>query len=108
MPALFISTMRTVVPMIAGWLLTLLVKTGITLDSDTVTYAVTFAAVLVYYLLFRGLEVIGTRLRGTRLQTLAGVLLGWARPPSYPHADGDLPPLSSGYGTAGSSSTLDR
>jgi hypothetical protein len=108
MPALFISTMRTVVPLIAGWLLTLLVKTGITLDSSTVTYAVTFAAVIVYYLLFRGLEVIGTRLHGTKLQTIAGVLLGWARPPSYPNVDGDLPPLSSGYSPAGRSSSHDQ
>jgi len=96
MPALFISTMRTVVPFVAGWLLTLLVKAGITINSQSVTYVVTFVLVVAYYLVFRVLEVIGTRLRGTKLQTFAGVLLGWARPPQYPSIDAALPPLT-GY-----------
>ena len=93
MPALFISVMRTGVPLVAGWLLTLAVKAGVTIDSDAVTYAVTVALVLVYYVAFRLLEVLGTRLRGTALQKFAGILLGWARPPQYPDAGGSLPPL---------------
>ena len=72
MPALFISVMRTGVPLVAGWLLTLAVKAGVTIDSDAVTYAVTVALVLVYYVAFRLLEVLGTRLRGTALQKFAG------------------------------------
>jgi hypothetical protein len=91
--------MRTVVPLIAGWLLTLAFKAGVTIDSDKVTGAVTIALVLAYYLVFRLLEVLGTRLRGTKLQKAAGFLLGWARPPAYPSADDDLPPLT----TAGDS-----
>jgi hypothetical protein len=74
----------------------------VTIDSDKVTDAVTLALVLVYYGVFRLLEWFGTRLRGTALQTVAGFLLGWARPPAYPKADGDLPPLTGNY--AGTSS----
>ncbi|MFR0354181.1 hypothetical protein [Streptomyces sediminimaris] len=96
MPALFISVIRTAVPLVAGWLLTLFVKAGITISSQTVTYAVTFALVIVYYALFRLLEILGTKLRGSKLQTLAGMFLGWARPPEYPNIDDDLPPLT-GY-----------
>ncbi|MDX5566904.1 hypothetical protein PYK79_31730 [Streptomyces sp. ID05-04B] len=94
LPSLFISVMRTGVPLVAGWLLTLAVKAGVSIDSGSVTYAVTVALVLVYYGAFRLLELLGTRLRGSGLQKFAGFLLGWARPPQYPHADGDLPPLT--------------
>ncbi|MEU1496041.1 hypothetical protein [Streptomyces sp. NPDC005732] len=94
MPPLFISTMRTVVPLVAGWLLTLVVRAGITIDSTTVVSAVTVAAVLAYYLIFRVLELIGTKLRGTALQWAAGIFLGWARPPAYPNTDPlPLPPV---------------
>ncbi|MFF3891406.1 hypothetical protein [Streptomyces sp. NPDC001914] len=100
MPAsLFPSIMRTVVPLIAGWLLTLAVKAGVTITSDTVTAAVTVAVVLAYYLLFRMLEFLGTKLRGTVLQKAAGFFLGWARPPAYPSADDALPPLTGTYRT---------
>ncbi|MFJ1650117.1 hypothetical protein ACIOC2_01615 [Streptomyces sp. NPDC088337] len=91
--ALFISFMRTAVPLVAGWLLTLAVTAGVTIDSETVTSCVTVALVLVYYMAFRLLELLGTRLRGTALQRLAGVLLGWARPPQYPDTGGALTPL---------------
>ncbi|MFJ5176732.1 hypothetical protein ACIP68_23205 [Streptomyces griseoviridis] len=94
MPALFISTMRTAVPLVAGWLLSLAVQVGVDIDSTTVTGAVTVALALAYYLAFRVLELAGTRLRGTALQNVAGVLLGWARPPAYPSVDDGLPPLT--------------
>lgn len=97
MPALFISFMRTAVPLVAGWLLTLAVQAGVTIDDQAVVYAVNIALVLVYYGAFRALEVLGTRLRGTALQTIAGFLLGWARPPAYPNADSALPPLTGTY-----------
>jgi len=102
MPGLFISIMRMAVPLVAGWLLTLAVRAGFTIDSATVTSAVTVALVLVYYGAFRLLELLGKRLRGTALQTFAGLLLGWARPPEYPKADGDLPPLTGTYTGTGS------
>jgi hypothetical protein len=84
MSGLFVSFMRTGVPLVAGWLLTLAVRAGVTIDSATVTGAVTVACALVYYLVFRLLEVLGERAPGTFLQNLAGVFLGWARPPAYP------------------------
>ncbi|MBK3572575.1 hypothetical protein JHN63_01800 [Streptomyces sp. MBT65] len=97
MPAsLFPSVMRTLVPLIAGWLLTFAVRAGVTIDSEKVTSTVTVIAVLAYYLVFRLLEYIGTRLRGTALQTVAGFLLGWARPPAYPKVEA-LPPVTGTY-----------
>ncbi|MFI8531811.1 hypothetical protein ACIGMX_16415 [Streptomyces aquilus] len=93
MSTLFVSAMRTGVPLVAGWLLTLAVQAGVTIDSDKVVTAVTVVLALAYYLLFRLLELLGTRLRGTVLQNIAGLLLGWARPPSYPKVDA-LPPVT--------------
>ncbi|MDH6224373.1 hypothetical protein [Streptomyces sp. MJP52] len=84
MSNLFISTMRTAVPLVAGWLLTLAVRAGVDIDSELVVAAVTALLTLAYYLVFRGLEVLGQRARGTALQSIAGILLGWARPPAYP------------------------
>jgi hypothetical protein len=84
MTGLFISTMRTAVPLVAGWLLTLAVRAGVDIDSATVTGAVTVAAALAYYLAFRLLELLGERAQGTFLQNVAGLFLGWARPPAYP------------------------
>ncbi|MFF9123148.1 hypothetical protein ACF09J_07600 [Streptomyces sp. NPDC014889] len=84
MPGLFISAMRTGVPLVAGWLLTLAAGAGFDIDSTTVSTAVLVVLALAYYLLFRCLEWLGERARGTVLQNLAGVFLGWARPPAYP------------------------
>lgn len=84
MTGLFISVMRTGVPLVAGWLLTLVVRAGIEIDSATVTGAVTVALGIVYYVVFRLVELLGERAPGTFLQNLAGVFLGWARPPAYP------------------------
>ncbi|MFF5001691.1 hypothetical protein ACFY3G_02590 [Streptomyces phaeochromogenes] len=103
MPAsLFPSVMRTVVPLIAGWLLTVAVRAGVAIDSEQVVSAVTVGAVLLYYVVFRLLEFLGTKLRGTALQTVAGFLLGWARPPAYLNTGGALPPVTySGESRAG-------
>ncbi|MYS48231.1 hypothetical protein GTY23_45085 [Streptomyces sp. SID5998] len=98
MPALFVSVMRTAVPLVAGWLLTLAVRAGVTIDSATITGAVTVACTIAYYLVFRLLEVLGTRLRGTVLQKFAGLFLGWARPPQYDSGGGlSLPPVTDSY-----------
>jgi hypothetical protein len=104
MPALFVSYMRTVVPLVAGYLLTLAVRAGFEINSATVTSAVTIALAAAYYALFRLLEWIGERLRGSALQNLAGVLLGWARPPAYPRFEALEPVDPSGY-TSGSSTS---
>jgi hypothetical protein len=81
---LFASVMRTVVPLIAGWLISLALWAGLDLDSEATTAAVTVMVTALYYLAFRLLEVLGTKARGTLLQRLAGIALGWARPPAYP------------------------
>ncbi|RPK76603.1 hypothetical protein EES45_22860 [Streptomyces sp. ADI97-07] len=99
MTGLFISAMRTVVPLVAGWLLTLAVRAGVDIDSTTVTGAVTIAVTIVYYLAFRLLELVGQRANGTALQNIAGALLGWARPPAYPRVEPALGPVDpSAYG----------
>ena len=93
MPALFISVMRTVVPLVAGWFISLAVWAGVEVDSQAVTGAVTLVLAVVYYALFRLLEIAGTKARGTLLQKLAGFFLGWARPPTYP-VEPALPPVT--------------
>lgn len=90
---LFISTMRTAVPLVAGWLLTLAAWAGFDLDSAPVIGAVGFVLTLAYYLLFRLLELLGQRAPGVALQNLAGVFLGWARPPAYPKIEPHLGPV---------------
>lgn len=84
MPSLFISAMRTGVPLVAGWLLSLAALAGLDVDSTTIAGLVTVALAFVYYLLFRVLEWVGERAKGTFLQNITGLLLGWARPPAYP------------------------
>ncbi|MFF9324051.1 hypothetical protein ACF1AY_04960 [Streptomyces sp. NPDC014776] len=77
------SLLRTVVPMLAGWIITLLTGLGLHADSTTVAGGLTIAVAAAYYLVFRLLEWVGERLPGVALQRAAGVFLGWARPPSY-------------------------
>lgn len=84
MTGLFISFMRTVVPLVAGWLISLAVWAGVDVDSQAVVTAVTLALTVAYYAIFRVLELLGQRARGDLLQKLAGLALGWARPPQYP------------------------
>lgn len=82
-PALFTSYVRTVVPIAAGLVLGLAARYGLNLDDTTVVMYVTAALTALYYAAFRGLEVLAARLSWRPLQLAAGVLLGWARPPSY-------------------------
>jgi hypothetical protein len=91
MPALFVSFMRTAVPLVAGWLLTLAARAGFDVGDATAASLVTVVLAVVYDLAFRVLEVLGERSKGTALQTIAGVLLGWARPPQYPQLPGMQP-----------------
>ncbi|WP_314411351.1 hypothetical protein [Streptomyces sp. DSM 40484] len=98
MSPLFISTMRTVVPLVVGWLLSLAAWAGFSVGSEQAAGAVTIALALAYYALFRVLEAVGVKARGIRLQKLAGFFLGWARPPAYPGSGGALPPVTGMYG----------
>ena len=72
------SLVRTVVPIIAGALLTLLVNLGIDLDEDSTLALTTFLTGLltaVYYLVVRFLE--------EKVSPQWGWLLGLAKGPSY-------------------------
>jgi hypothetical protein len=83
MPNLFVSVMRTLVPLVAGLALTWAARLGLDLDEAAATPYVTAALTAAYYVLFRGLEELAERMSWQPLQTLAGILLGWARPPQY-------------------------
>jgi hypothetical protein len=84
MPAnLFVSLMRTLVPVLAGLALGAAARLGLDVDDATVTTYVTGGLTLVYYAAFRGLEELAERMAWRPLQLAAGVLLGWARPPAY-------------------------
>lgn len=93
MPNLFTSVMRTLVPVVAGLLLSWAARAGLHLDSATTTAYVTAGLTAAYYLLFRGLEALAQRLAWQPLQLAAGLLLGWARPPSYEDQDQAVLPL---------------
>ncbi|MET9086178.1 hypothetical protein ABZX77_30605 [Streptomyces sp. NPDC004237] len=83
--SLFPSFMRTVVPIAAGLVLSWLGRTGLDLfGSAQVTMWVTAALTAAYYAVFRLAEAWATRIGWGWLRTVAGVLLGWARPPQYP------------------------
>ncbi|MEU6534897.1 hypothetical protein [Streptomyces sp. NPDC047000] len=81
---LFVSFMRTVVPIVAGLVLTLLVRIGVTFDSAAVASVVTAILTGAYYTLFRLLETLAVKIRNRPLAAVAGILLGWAAPPDYP------------------------
>lgn len=80
--SLFVSFMRTAVPLVAGWVLTLLVALGVDYSSTAVTSVVTALLTAAYYLVFRLLE--NAAPTGGKAEKLFGFLLGWARPPEYP------------------------
>jgi hypothetical protein len=81
---LFVSFMRTVVPVVAGLVLTLLVRIGVTFDSASVAAVVTTVLTGAYYTVFRLLEALALKIRNRPLAAIAGILLGWATPPDYP------------------------
>jgi cell division inhibitor SulA len=82
---LFASFMRTVVPIVAGLVLTLLVHIGVDFGSASVASAVTALLTGLYYTVFRLLESLATKIRSRPLAAVAGILLGWATPPDYPN-----------------------
>ncbi|MFE9923260.1 hypothetical protein ACFYQA_17245 [Streptomyces sp. NPDC005774] len=80
---MFPSLMRTLVPVVVGLVLALAARIGLDLDDSIITAYATAGLTAGYYAGFRGLEVLAGRLAWRPLQLLAGVALGWARPPSY-------------------------
>lgn len=84
---LFASIMRTLVPLLAGWVLTLLTGLGLSADSGTVAGGITIAVAAAYYIAFRVTERVAERLRVPWMRTAAGLALGYARPPQYTPTD---------------------
>lgn len=80
---LFISGMRTLVPLGAALVVSWSGRLGIPVDSEAAAAAVALGFAGVYYLVFRGLEALAAHMAWRPLQVAAGLLLGWARPPAY-------------------------
>lgn len=83
MSNLFVSFMRTLVPLVAGVVLGWAARLGLDLDDAQVAAYVTAGLSAGYYALFRFLEEASERMAWEPLRLVAGVLLGWARPPQY-------------------------
>lgn len=81
MYAIFVNWMRTVVPLAAGWLLTAAQFLGLNPDSTATATLVSAVLTGAYYTVFRIVEHLGDRIGMPALRVLAGVLLGWAKPP---------------------------
>ncbi|MFE3032903.1 hypothetical protein ACFXKY_14815 [Streptomyces canus] len=82
------SLLRTVVPLLAGWILVALTHLGFSLNSDTAQAGVTLAVAGAYYVVFRLVERTVEKIGGPAwLKGMAGVLLGWGTPPRYRSTD---------------------
>lgn len=82
------SILRTVVPLVAGWIIVALAHLGFSLDSNTAQAAVTLAVAAAYYIVFRLVERIVEKTGGPAwLKGAAGALLGYAQPPRYRSTD---------------------
>jgi hypothetical protein len=82
------SILRTVVPLVAGWILVTLTGAGFTVDSNSARAAVTLAVTAAYYVVFRLVERLAEKFGGPAwVRAAAGVLLGYARPPRYRPTD---------------------
>lgn len=84
---LFVSFMRTFVPLTAGWIMSTAGVLGMKPDSTTSAAAAGALLTAAYYAVFRILEQLALKLQWDPLRTFTGVLLGWARPPEYPKQD---------------------
>lgn len=75
MPDYIASLIRTIVPMIVGWLVTTLQPLGMDIDTATTAAFLTMVLGAVYYAVVRALEA--------KLGEKWGWLLGLARSPEY-------------------------
>ncbi|MEV2201208.1 hypothetical protein AB0E11_14640 [Streptomyces fradiae] len=77
------SVLRTVVPVLVG--LVVAVADVLRLDADhgDITAVVAAAVTAAYYLLLRLAEALAARIGWEPGRIIAGILLGWARPPEY-------------------------
>ncbi|MGW4731855.1 hypothetical protein ACWEQC_22275 [Streptomyces shenzhenensis] len=87
------SLLRTIVPLVAGWIIVALTGLGFSLDSNTAQSAVTLGVAGAYYVAFRLVERVVEKMGGPAwLKGAAGALLGYAQPPRYKSTD-DVPEL---------------
>ena len=77
---LYVSLLRTGVPALVGWLVSVAAAKGLDLDAGAVSGVLTPVVIFAYYVLFRLAE----RYVSPRF----GWLLGYAKPPEYPHVNG--------------------
>lgn len=77
------SVIRTLTPIVAGVVLGAAARLGLDLDEGVVADHVEVIIAAAYFALFRAVEAWAGRMSWGRLESLAGVLLGWARPPRY-------------------------
>jgi hypothetical protein len=80
---LFVSFLRTGIPSLVGWLVSLAAAHGLDLDEGVLAGGVTPIATVTYYGMFRLAE--------QHLSPKFGWLLGYARPPAYESAPLALP-----------------
>lgn len=80
---LLASILRTAVPLLAGYLLTVTGLLGLDVDSTQAAALVTAAVTAAYYLLLRLAEQAAARIGWEPARYAAGLLLGWARSPEY-------------------------
>ncbi|MEU2592369.1 hypothetical protein ABZ649_04710 [Streptomyces albidoflavus] len=73
---LFVSLLRTGVPVVVGWLVAAAARYGLDLEAGAVAGVLTPIVIFVYYGVFRLAE--------DRLSPRFGWLLGYAKPPRYP------------------------
>ncbi|MBB4987504.1 hypothetical protein [Streptomyces nymphaeiformis] len=88
---LLASVLRTVVPLLAGWILTVTGALGIEADSTVVAGGITAAVTLAYYTLLRLAEELASRIGWEPGRLIAGLFLGWARPPAYEQPTATVP-----------------
>lgn len=81
-PSVFPSVMRTLVPIVAGAVITVLAHIGVDFGSEATTTVATAVITGAYYTLFRLLERVAPT--GGTAEKIFGLLLGFARPPVYP------------------------
>jgi hypothetical protein len=81
MYSIFMNWMRTVVPLAVGYIVAGADVLGVNVDSGGATALLMGVVSAAYYTVFRVVEEYADKAGNATLRTLAGVLLGWARPP---------------------------
>lgn len=87
----FASVLRTLVPLLVGLVVTVSGVLGLPVDTGRVAVVVAAVVTAVYYLALRLAEAGAARIGWEPGRIIAGILLGWARPPQYQAPQGTAP-----------------